>query len=254
MKERIGYVIDTNVALKDIIPLFAGYEMCRPSHSYGPHIRDHSIIHICLSGKGVIHDKRGDHSVSGGEFFIIRDGEMTVYTADHDDPWEYLWIGFKGGAVSGFSDERTVFSCPESLMERIKDSVMHTDTGALRFAAYLFELMSVAPGDSALSLDLASKIRRYVKYNYMDEISVDSLSALFGFDRTHLYRVFMKKYGVGIKEFITGTRMSRARDLLLGGCSVADTAYMVGYRDEFNFSKAYKRYFGIPPSKTGKDG
>ena len=53
---------------------------------------------------------------------------------------------------------------------------------------------------------------------------------------------------IGIKEYITGVRMERAKEFLLGGHSVCDTAFMVGYRDEFNFSKAFKKYYGKAPS------
>ena len=81
----------------------------------------------------------------------------------------------------------------------------------------------------------------------MNDISVEQISAIFGFERSHLYRIFKAKYGVGIKEHIIDVRMEAARDLLEEGYAVGVTAGAVGYKDEFNFSKAFKKYYGASP-------
>jgi two-component system response regulator YesN len=82
----------------------------------------------------------------------------------------------------------------------------------------------------------------------MTDISAESVARSFGYERTYLYRIFKKRYGTGIKEYIIKIRMDNARAFLLDGRSVAATAALIGYKDEFNFSRAYKKYFGIPPS------
>ena len=46
------------------IPLTAGEHICPSSHSYGPYIRDHYIIHFCLSGKGTLYNSSGAHPVA----------------------------------------------------------------------------------------------------------------------------------------------------------------------------------------------
>ena len=47
--------------------------------------------------------------------------------------------------------------------------------------------------------------------------------------------------------------MEQARILLKKGYGVGETATAVGYKDPFNFSKAYKGYFGTAP-KQEKSG
>ena len=245
-------IIDVNPDIKDIIPIFYGYERCLPKHNYGPHVRDYFLIHICLSGCGVIRDRLGEHKVESGEFFLIREGEVTTYTADECDPWEYVWIAFKGNAAGAFAPDKTVYSCPDGLSMRIRESILNREGNAYTYISYIYELMAISSSDQIPMRDVASKIKRYIKYNYMDDITVDGLSKLFGFERSYIYRVFMKKYGMGVKEYIIKTRMEHARELLLGGQSVAEAAYMVGYSDEFNFSRAYKKHYGISPSYTAR--
>ncbi|MBE5733393.1 MAG: helix-turn-helix transcriptional regulator, partial [Clostridiales bacterium] len=71
----------------------------------------------------------------------------------------------------------------------------------------------------------------------------------FGYERSYLYRIFKNHLGVGIKEYIIKTRMEHAQILLKQGYSVNKTSLAVGYKDQTNFSKAYKKHFGVPPKK-----
>ena len=81
----------------------------------------------------------------------------------------------------------------------------------------------------------------------MEPLSVSGLADVFSFERSYLFRIFKERYGVGIKEYITHVRMERAKAYLADGKRVADCAAMVGYTDEFNFSRSFKKQFGISP-------
>ena len=246
--ETANFMIDNHRGLTDIIPIFTGYEVCESRHTFGPYIRDHYIIHVCLRGKGTITDTRGEHAVKKGEFFIIRPGEVTVYSADESDPWVYVWIAFKGSYAEVLREGETVYACSDELAERIYGTVRSGSSDSDIYTAFVYELISAALQGEKPVKDVFSKIKRYICYKYMEDVSVESLARAFGFERSYLYRMFMKKYGIGVKEFIIKTRMEKARTFLLSGYSVAHTAYMVGYKDEFNFSRAFKKYYGTPPS------
>ena len=43
--------------------------------------------------------------------------------------------------------------------------------------------------------------------------------------------------------------MTRAKDFLSAGHTVSETAYLVGFRDEFAFSRAFRKHVGEPPSR-----
>ena len=235
---------------KDIIPLWVGEHKTPSGHSFGPHIRECVFVHICLSGKGVLYNERGAHSVGKGELFIIREGETTTYTADKAEPWHYVWISFIGERAKDFDEAPDVCQAPEGYAERLAALVRRGVRSPEIYIALVYELMHSVIPDDCDGADRLSDIRRYIKYNYMKDISAGGVARDFGFDRSHLYRIFKERYGKGIKEYITEVKMAHARGLLLLGHRVSDTAYMVGYHDEFNFSKAYKKYFGYAPRKT----
>lgn len=232
----------------DLVPLFAGDEKCKAGHTFGPYIRDCHLIHVCLSGCGELENAQGLHKVSAGELFVIREGEITTYRADGKNPWTYAWIAFRGKAAEAFSGERSVYSCPPEIESRLCHLIEKGESAPEAYMALLYDLIYRLFEGGRQKSDKLHDIRRYIRYNYMESMEVAELAKRFGFDRSHLYRLFKCDYGIGIKEYITQVRMERAKEFLLGGHSVCDTAFMVGYRDEFNFSKAFKKYYGKAPS------
>lgn len=236
-----------------VTPLFVGEEACKPSHSFGPFIREHYIIHVCLSGKGVLHDKFGTHKISAGELFIIRQGESTVYTADKAEPWHYAWLAFSGNMAREFDTERSVYPCPIEIMRRLPEFIRRAENSAYAYTAMIYELIYHLFSKKQAP-DKLSEIKSYIDYNYMQDINVEKITRLFGFERSYLYRIFKNKFGVGVKEYLIEVRCERAKQFLRDGYTVSDTAYMVGYHDEFNFSRAFKEKVGISPLEYKKRG
>ena len=85
------------------------------------------------------------------------------------------------------------------------------------------------------------------------KISVENISRTFGFERSYLYRLFKKRYGIGVKEYIIKLRMDKAVELLCQGNSVSSVSELVGYSDEFAFSKAFKGQLGVCPTAYKKE-
>lgn len=239
-------MIDRTPKEADFLPLFSGEERCRPSHVFGPYVRDYCIIHFCLSGKGILYDKYGEHKVSEGEFFIIRAGEITTYSADSSNPWHYVWIATMGKRVEELNALPSVMRCDGELIRRISNAVDENESNPYLYISFLFELL-YRTSRSEVKENKLSEAKRYIKYNYMMKINVEKISSMFGFERSYLYRLFKKEYGISVKEYIIEVRMDKAKELLKSGSSVAEVAELVGYSDEFAFSKAFKKYLGISP-------
>ena len=248
MKE---YVIADEDSFDDISPIFAGDEECLCGHKFGPAVREYYLIHFCLSGRGVLSDKYGEHEIEAGELFIIRPGEVTVYFADEVDPWHYIWIAFTGKRAKKFNTGRSVYQFPSEISKRLISLIDREDPFAERYISVIYDLMCELifdDKDGAAEEDKLHKVRKYIKYNYMHPLRVEALAMGCGFERSYLYRIFKARYGVSVKDYITKTRMENAKKLLMAGYTVCETSRLVGYEDEFNFSKAFKKYHGTSPS------
>lgn len=238
-----------DICTKDIIPIFSGHEVCERNHKYGPHIRDYYLLHFCLNGTGVLIDKFGNHTIRQGELFIIRPGETTTYLADGNTPWEYSWVAFGGELADLFNTDRSVYPFPIEIGLSLREFSIDRETNPAIFLSLIYKLIYYLFNEKKENSSIPEKIRQYIDFNYMDNISVLTISNYFGYERSYLYRVFKNHLGVGIKEYIIKTRMEHAQILLKQGYSVNKTSLAVGYKDQTNFSKAYKKHFGESPKK-----
>lgn len=75
---------------------FSGYEQTAPSHTCGPGIWPHYLLHYVLSGSGTFKSEKHSWRLTAGDAFLIIPGVVSAYAADSRDPWEYCWIGFDG--------------------------------------------------------------------------------------------------------------------------------------------------------------
>lgn len=58
---------------------------------------------------------------------------------------------------------------------------------------------------------------------------------------------FPEAFGMPFKNYVLKRKMERAMKMLESGCAVKQTAFDLGFYDEFHFSKKFKQYFGKPP-------
>ncbi|HLK38877.1 MAG TPA: helix-turn-helix transcriptional regulator, partial [Polyangiaceae bacterium] len=66
-------------------------------------------------------------------------------------------------------------------------------------------------------------------------------------DKFHLVRTFRTEVGLPPYEYLTYLRVSRARELLRRGVFVAEAAQAVGFCDESQLHRHFRRIVGVPP-------
>lgn len=238
----------TNCGLHDLNPVDAGYEQCKPTQSFGPYVRTYTLIHYVRSGKGVFYARGHAYPVTAGQAFLILPGEMTTYTADKSDPWNYCWIGFDGGLSADFSKLDPVLILPESLFAPLMQITPGEATPEYRLAAMLFTLYDRLLGNSAIENQHVRRVETFIQSNYMLPIRVEEIAQKLNLNRRYLGRLFKAHTGKTIQEYLIDIRMETAALHLHKGCSVTEAARLCGYEDVTNFSKMYKHRFGHPPS------
>ena len=228
--------------------LFTGRERCKSSHAYGPHIRDYDLIHYVKSGEGVLYDKRGEHRVHAGEIFIIREGEVTTYIADEENPWDYIWIALRGIDDASFSALPSVIPYPATTFLSIEEGMENKREYSF-FISRAYSILSRLTESERTEPTPEALLYEHIELQYMQPFSMDSLAHRFGFERSYLGRLFKARYGLSPREHLLRVRMLHAKEFLSRGYSVGECARMCGYSDSFQFSKAFKEAVGSPPSK-----
>lgn len=105
-------------------------------------------------------------------------------------------------------------------------------------------------GDSPV-VEMAVK---YIRSHYMDTVSLQDIADYCFVTREHLSRIFKRKTGFGVNEYLNVYRMQKAESMLKSDPTVriSTVALSCGFNDSNYFSKIYKKMYGISPSAAKK--
>mgnify|MGYP000330225662 CR=1 FL=1 len=93
--------------------------------------------------------------------------------------------------------------------------------------------------------------RNLIELNKNRNISIPEIANKVGLSERHLRTLFHQHYSISPKAYQLQTRLSYAHYLLSETkYSIKEITFMTGYSDPYIFSKQYKKYYGISPSKT----
>ena len=93
----------------------------------------------------------------------------------------------------------------------------------------------------------------YAKAHCSAAATVGELASLRGFRREVFVRKFTHAMGISPKQFLTRCLMNRACRLLLRKKLLArEVAFELGFRNEFYFSRFFRKHMGMPPHRFQK--
>lgn len=245
-----NYVIQ-NRQFNDLNPVNFGYEHCKPGKFFGPHIRDHYILHFVVSGKGKFYCDDTCIDVKQGQFFVIQPRETTIYAADNEDPWYYIWVGFTGDLTEkcDFLNKRVVDYNGNVFTEILE--IENLENCKEEFlASKLFQLVVELSSRKHSISDYVKSAKNFVLSNYGNNITLSDIAHGIGIDRSYLSKLFKEQIGMTFQDYLTTTRLKKGAEFLSKGHNVSEVAFMCGYTDSASFSRAYKKHFGVPPKQT----
>lgn len=95
--------------------------------------------------------------------------------------------------------------------------------------------------------------KSYIQENYMNPVTLEELSNYIGFNATYFSSLFKKDTGYTFLEYLSETRMNKAKQLLKEtNFSIAVICEQVGYKDIKHFTKTFAKYTGLKPNEYRK--
>ncbi|WP_319531783.1 AraC family transcriptional regulator [uncultured Cohaesibacter sp.] len=92
-------------------------------------------------------------------------------------------------------------------------------------------------------------IRLYILAHLDKDLSLMQLEDHFHINRRSLQRIFKSKYGQTLSDFIRIERLNKAHVALKHyGMTISEAAFVAGYSSSANFTTAFRKEFGVPPS------
>lgn len=210
---------------------------------------------IILVGTGVPHQPL----FAAGELY----DRYTLYISsammmDFDIPECHIYELFSsesGNVIRPRDEETDKFA---GMMKRID-----AETSSSSYASYLAARLCVisflieagrAREDSSLTVplelsedDSLLEVLRYVNENLCKDISISDIATHFDIDEQSMLDGFKNSFGCPMNEYITNRRLTKAREMILGGTAPADACYACGYASYTEFSGAYQEKYGSAP-------
>ena len=245
----------------DLKLCFCGHQDCEPGHTFGPGSRDCYIFHYISEGKGTFESDGVSYHLSEGDGFLIIPDAVVTYSADLKTPWKYTWIAINGSQAEELLKKAGLTrNCPVLIkknpelpgcIKKIKSSFAST-SDECRLLSLLYEflaLMIEENHENNIQHDYISRAADYMKYNFSSGIRVNDAADFVGIDSSYLSKLFRQHLNTTPVQYLTELKMQEAVRLLRNPMlRIGDIAAGTGYADQFIFSKAFKKYYGVSPA------
>lgn len=236
---------------------------------------DSFLIKLTLSGGGVLEYEGKEYRLTAGQFFWIDcQKPQRYYTDPTQGRWRILWVHFRGANARAYYEmfnnigqRNPVGTLPahcngEELLQSLIARYDHSDSTVdndIAASAQLTQLLAyciqaVSPQEDTRTVPvLVQQIRGYLLEHYAENIHLDTLSQQFSVSKYHLQRVFKKYIGQSPLEFLSGVRLTRAKELLrTTDLPVSEIAYKVGLENTSHFVSKFRAQEEITPHKYRK--
>ncbi len=235
-------------------PMQFGSHKCPPSQRFGPAVRSYWLLHYVVSGQGYFDIEDRHYTIKPGEIFVIPPYVETVYYANKQDPWSYIWIGFtaKGELPVRLDD---VIHCPQAggIFEAMKACESFENGRSAFLSGKLWELFAHLAQQQPREIDPIEATLYCIHTEFTHPLTVQQLAQRVNLDRSYFTTLFTQRIGISPGKYLLTHRMKVAAKLLTHNKkNVSVTASSVGYNDIFAFSRAFKKYYGISPQEYVK--
>ncbi len=243
-----------NKQFKLLTPINYGYEKCIPNDHIGPIVRNFWLVHYIISGYGEYHVSGLRHRVGPGQCFITRPSEPSISISDKDDPWVYMWIGFRCEIpVPTVFTEKDVFDCywlENTFLSILKPPENEQQEAWIAGKIFeLFSLIGYSDEKRIPTLSPAQKAKNELEQRHQN-IKIEELAQELHFNRTYLNTLFKREFGTSMQNYLLNYRLNRAAKLMQQmGYTPTQASAAVGYKDFYCFSKLFKKHIGLSPSE-----
>lgn len=137
-------------------------------------------------------------------------------------------------------------------------ATLYRQSRAQELLVYCLQLLSQTPSRAHVNLksndiECINEARRIIESDIAAAPKIRDLALRVGINESKLMSGFKELYNQTLHDYLRSCRMNKAKELLLStDAPITQIALDVGYEFSSNFTIAFKRHFGQPPSAVRK--
>lgn len=230
--------------------------------------KEEYFLLFTVSGQGILHHLEQTLILERGHAALIYCREPQYYATLSDEPWEHYWVHFNGPGAEGYYDLINSEGIADVHIEDPHQFVLHFNE-ILRISDMMDRRLSILSAMHVTSLLTAMVMNRYttrdtdllphhrdrldqaifyLQDHYHEDLKLRDLAGRAHMSVSHFARLFKQYTGMPPHEYLVNYRVNEAKKMLRGsGMSLAELAYQLGFTDETNFSRTFRRVTGTTP-------
>ena len=199
---------------------------------------------------------------SGAGCILVKEPGDVVRHLAHRGPTTYTAVVLPTSDVDRVREEGRAAAIPQLEANDERAAPFHRLIDAVHAGADRFSLeVALADAVAALAIvgrahpDYSRPVRRaleYLRERIGDSITLDHLADHADLDKFHLCRAFRQQIGLPPHTYLTHLRIARAKQLLRRGVRATDVAPQVGFYDQAQLTRHFRRLVGTTPARYGR--
>ncbi len=224
------------------------------------------VFEYVVKGMGYIETPEEKYTVKAGDFYFLNKLCYHIYYADHEQPYQKLFIVLKGSFVDflvssyHLNDSVYVQKCNlNNLMSHIinllsRDGPINYDKIAVSVLE-LFQQAFPAPYIKKANTNrIPELIKNYIDTHINEKITLDDISNNLYISKSHIERAFKNEYNQTPLAYCTNQKITQIASMLVTtNYSLSHIAQQFGFSDVKYMSKCFKRIKGRTPMEYKKE-
>lgn len=231
------------------------------------------IFIYCTEGEGWLHYNKQKTIIKPHHFFIIPKNSKHAYGASEKHPWSIYWMHFDGDIVpelfKRISNKDSIHdSIPyNSDIIKLFDQIFNTyNSGFLEFEMEYASILSQRFISSFIyreinktsnfinSENLVNSIKVFLNENLNKPLKTEDLVQEFNYSPSYIFTVFKKSTGYSLHHFFNLKKTQKACEYMnYTKKSIKEISFLLGFQDQFYFSRVFKKYMGMSPKEYRKN-
>jgi len=227
---------------------------------------DHPYYHMFYVYSGGIHFVVDgiSHDLTAGQTLLVPKQTPHSFTNQKDETAGYLEIKFTLTQPvfenTLLSDDPLVGQLFQQILKEYSDLRGLADQAAAAYLAAIVQLLTQSERygkkqqfrfiDASSYNKLSQTIIRYLEDHFGEDITLDGLAELLGYNKSYLCVAFKRDTHSTIMDFLNMIRIRRAAELIVySDHSLSQVAEICGFTTVSHFNRVFVKYVGITPGQ-----
>jgi AraC-like DNA-binding protein len=235
------------------------------SVAVGRTLNEYQIVYV-TKGRGAFETAGMRFTVLPGSILLLFPGVRHIYKPDIETGWTEYWVGFKGEHADSLCRAGFLASSRPFFAAGLRNGILAHYTQIFDLVRNQEPLYQLKAGALILGLvaeilscerlsaqaghaeSLVARAKFLMEENVDGEINLNGIAEPLAVSTSHLNEAFKSYTSMTPYQYFISIKIGRAKELLERDLPVKQVAGLLGFSDEYYFSRLFKNKTGISPS------